>query len=663
MATARGAAVVVAVCLLAVPPSAATRQPPAQPDPQRQVFRAGAHFVRVDAYPIRDGRIVEGLTRPDFELLEDGRPQAIETFEYVDYSGFTPEAARRDPNSQRDAFNLAADPRYRIFVLYLDAYHVPLAGSHAVRRPIVNLLNRILGPQDLFGVLTPAQRPLVDLMLGQQTLTIEEQLARHWDWGQHDRPAERSDEEIALEACFGGAADALIALRRLDKVFRDLQETVMVLDGLRDERKNLLLFSRGWRLPRPAPFASGLLLTPPQVGVTDAGKLTLGNTRAGMPNRTWCQEEALRLPAIDFVQRHRDLIASARQANVTIYPVNPMGLEAAATVEGGRDITYREGGLREMAENTDGIAITMTNNLDAGLKRMADDLRGMYVLGYYTTNTTWDGAVRRITVRLASTGERIRARREYRAPTEAGMEALRNPPAAAAPAVPGAVETAFGSLASIRPGTTLHVYGRVHGSRADVVAEIAASRIEAGRYEQGGDVQIMIMDAEGEIAATGTAKFDRGTRGTVVSMPLAGRAPWNTVVRVRSEGESPEEERLTMRPAPGLLLGDPLVFRAAPAPAAPKQAAAAMQFRRTERLIVEWPLAGDVERWELTLVGRDGRPLDLDVPGTEQVVDGVRKIVANLNLAPLWAGEYAVELRASAPSGTGSHAVAFRLGR
>ena len=40
----------------------------------------------------------------------------------------------------------------------------------------------MMGPQDLFGVLTPAQSPK-DLLLGQLTQTIQEQLAKHPMWG------------------------------------------------------------------------------------------------------------------------------------------------------------------------------------------------------------------------------------------------------------------------------------------------------------------------------------------------------------------------------------------------------------------------------------------------------------------------------------------------
>src|SRR5213595_3304614 len=95
-------------------------QPPTQAQ-QRPVSRAGTHFVRVDAYPTTpDGKIVEGLKAEDFEILEDGKRQAIESFDFIKFDTFTPEAERRDPVSQRAGFDMAADPRYRLFVVYVD---------------------------------------------------------------------------------------------------------------------------------------------------------------------------------------------------------------------------------------------------------------------------------------------------------------------------------------------------------------------------------------------------------------------------------------------------------------------------------------------------------------------------------------------------------------
>src|SRR5262245_17998780 len=101
-------------------------QPPQQPTP---VFRSGTHYVRVDAYPARDGRILEGLNAEDFEIFEDGKAQKIEHLEFVKFAGLAPDIEKRDPDSQGDSFRLAADPQYRVFVIYLDMYHAAIDGS------------------------------------------------------------------------------------------------------------------------------------------------------------------------------------------------------------------------------------------------------------------------------------------------------------------------------------------------------------------------------------------------------------------------------------------------------------------------------------------------------------------------------------------------------
>src|SRR4029079_6660855 len=107
------------VASLALGGAAQQQEPPNQAQ-QRPVFRGGTHFVRVDAYPLQNGKIVEGLKPEDFEVFEDGKPQAVESFDFIKFEGFSPEAERRDPQSQREGFDLAADPRYRLFVVYVD---------------------------------------------------------------------------------------------------------------------------------------------------------------------------------------------------------------------------------------------------------------------------------------------------------------------------------------------------------------------------------------------------------------------------------------------------------------------------------------------------------------------------------------------------------------
>src|SRR5262245_15015759 len=174
-------------------------QPPTQAQ-QRPVFRGGTHFVRVDAYPVQDGKIVEGLKPEDFEILEDGKPQAIDSFDFIKFDTFTPEAERRDPVSQRAGFDMAADPRYRLFVVYVDMHLSTSPGAVAtaddlpkIRQPLVDFFNRIVGPQDLYGFLT-SRNSVKDLVLGQKTSVTVEQVLDLWRAKGVDRDA--ADEAL-----------------------------------------------------------------------------------------------------------------------------------------------------------------------------------------------------------------------------------------------------------------------------------------------------------------------------------------------------------------------------------------------------------------------------------------------------------------------------------
>ncbi len=79
--------------------------------------------------------------------------------------------------------------------------------------------------------------------------------------------------------------------------------------------------------------------------------------------------------------------------------------------------------LRTLADNTDGLAVVDTNDLDKGFQRIVDDMTSYYLLGYYSTNTKLDGKVRKIKVRVKRNGVDVRARRSYRAADRGGDRA------------------------------------------------------------------------------------------------------------------------------------------------------------------------------------------------------------------------------------------------
>jgi hypothetical protein len=129
----------------------APQSPQPQPPPR---FTTEANYVRVDVYPSRAGVPVTDLQAEDFEVLENGVRQKIQAFEHIVISPAGPQTMRLDPNSVRAGEQMAANPRNRVFVIFLDIPHVAVAGSHRIKEPLIRLLDRILGSDDLVAVMT-----------------------------------------------------------------------------------------------------------------------------------------------------------------------------------------------------------------------------------------------------------------------------------------------------------------------------------------------------------------------------------------------------------------------------------------------------------------------------------------------------------------------------
>src|SRR5215470_4667297 len=65
------------------PPAAA--QPPAPAQPPQPTFKLRVDYVEVDVVVTdRDGNLLKNLKKEDFQVLEDGKAQTIDTFTLVD---------------------------------------------------------------------------------------------------------------------------------------------------------------------------------------------------------------------------------------------------------------------------------------------------------------------------------------------------------------------------------------------------------------------------------------------------------------------------------------------------------------------------------------------------------------------------------------------------
>jgi VWFA-related protein len=673
---------VVAVLLLLAVPLAQQQQPPAKPqDPQRPpTFRTEANFVRVDVYATTSGRPVTDLKLEDFEILEDGRPQKVSTFEYVQVRTGGPQAARLEPNTIQASRDVIANPRARVFVLFLDVPHVTIEGTWHSREGLIRLVDRMLGDDDLVGIMTPMMTP-AEVVFARKTDVLARGLRTGAPWGERHTLAEDATDRM-LRDCFPRKEQDDIVkelqLRRRERMTLDsLQDLVVWLREQREERKAIVTVSEGWLLYRP----NRLLMEPivlisgarepgpgPQpVGVGPDGRLRVGplGNHASTANMQECWVKRQWLAAIDNDRVFKDIIDSANRANSTFYTIDPRGLPVfdypigpdappRVTVDA-QHLQQRTDALRVLADNTDGFAVMGNNNLDPGLRRIADDLSSYYLLGYYSGNTKLDGRFRKITVRITRPGVEVRARRGYKAATEEEAAAARK--ATAAPPVPESVtkaRDALGNLARLRPEAKLLTHaiavrdGGVTvwfaGELAKPVAAATSAAITIGSGAAGSTTEVPI--AGGQRAFMGSVK-----------MVTAPSGPIDVRVRVAPAGDIPFTDGLQIDAVTGLSM--PMMFRRGPATGNRYEPAGQAQFSRTERARFDVPKVTGLSLSGVRVLDRNGNPLEVPI------AQGDREgwLSAEVTLAALAPGDYLVEMTATVAAGEQKVLSAFRVGR
>jgi VWFA-related protein len=660
----------------------------AQDQAPQPTFHTEANYVRVDVYPTRDGAPVSDLTAADFEVVEDKVPQRVEQFERVVIRAAGIEQGLREPGTVAESRQAVQNPRARVFVLFLDPKHVDLAASRQIGQPMVNALNRLMGPDDYFGVMTPNMSAR-DITFARRATAIEHLLARDW-WGERDRLISDDPVEHAYAYCYPGVpgpgqttasdqgiAQEMILRRREQQTLDALEEMVVYLRGVREERKAVLALTNGWLLYRPnqnltRPIDNG---EPPLPVIgTDprSGRLTTKDIQnPANASRQTCERDRIALAQIDDEQRLRVIIDEANRSNTSFYPIDPRGLavfdegivpaagvgfgpNANPTLTPQQDsarLTARVTSLRRLAEDTDGTAVVATNNIEAALRRISDDLSSYYLLGYYSTGKL-DGKFHAISVRVKRPGITIRARRGYLSLSAADLSRAAPPPpssaaASAEMAIGAAALSAVARLSAAVRDLPLRVQVAA-GWRPTADGHVVAAFWTVGEVADripGGDLEAVLTTASGEIVASARGRIVAGTTSAMVAViPGQNIQPGDYVVRLRSQSSTGAETVSTPVTLPPESQWSGAIFiRRGPLTGNREVPTADLRFRRSERVRVEVPSA--VDATSARLLDRTGRPLAVPVvSATRADADGTRWATAELVLAPLAPGDYVIDV-------------------
>ena len=415
-----------------------------QGDGQQPVFRGGIDFVRVDVIVSdKKSQPVTNLTQNDFEVLEDGKPVAIEQFKLIKVDG-NPTPGGPPPKQIRDRNDEeleAARDDVRVFVLFMDDYHVRKANSMSVRPTIQRFIQQQLRPTDMIGIMYPLM-PVSDLLLTRDHEKIVNAINTF-----EGRKFDYTPRNIVEQNYARYSTDQVERIRN-DVVMGALQGLATRLGSLRDGRKSIIYVSEGFTAMLP-PQMRRMDASQPADPIQSGAAAGLQDSSREITSEWFGQ--------MDVYSRLRDVYDVANRNNTAVYSLDPRGL---APFEYGFDdipfgpppsfatdrraLQMTQDTLRVLSEETDGRAIVNRNTLAQGLADMMRDSSYYYLLGYTSKQTGADGKFHQISVKVKRSGMDVRARKGFWALTAADVEKISKP----APDVAKPVQTALASIAT-----------------------------------------------------------------------------------------------------------------------------------------------------------------------------------------------------------------------
>ena len=367
---------------------------------QQPTFRVQVDAIEIDAFVTdAQGNPVKGLTIDDFQILEDGAPQAITSFSQVDI----PFEQRTEPLDGKAAIdpdvvsNVTSDGRVYLFMLD----EVSAADALRARVFLKRFLQQHFAANDRGAVVFLGHQ---DPRAAQPFTGNPRLLLAAFDRFTGGFPSEDvspqavlGDDAVSTAAAarrvenFKNAQQAQASIAGLDTMV-GLESAVKMMAGLHGRRKAVLLFSSG--LPEAIFRALSY----------DGGSMTRAEAAA------------------------HSAVTAATRGNVTIYPVDPAGLvtgmldgkdgepadPATAGIDNGP--TDRRMSLSMLADATGGFSLVNSNNFSAAFDRIVRENSTYYVLGFTSSTEKRDGLHHSLRVRVTRPGLQVRAREGYVAP-------------------------------------------------------------------------------------------------------------------------------------------------------------------------------------------------------------------------------------------------------
>jgi len=542
-----------ASCVLLACALGAAAAAPAQPPP---TFPTKVELVTVDVVVVDDKDVpVPGLTRDDFVIEEDGRPQPIVSFEAV-----VAEAPTEAPPATKPAVVVTNDverPRIgRAYALVLDDLGLELGATVGARRAIASFLERSVRDGDEVIMATTSGDAWWSTRIPEgrdDLLAIAARLRSRG--GSVSQAFESMTESEAYLISRGNAVSAQV----MERVVSRWTLSHACLE--RDPGCPGKVAARAGQIDGERRMRTQAVLATVRRAI-DALASVRGRKSLLLFSRGFLEDTEL---------RPRDVVAASREANTAVYFVDARGLVVGpgsasadtAIAPGVADVgkmSFEETvlsslGSQALAEDTGGFSIRNSNDLAAGTERIAAESRVFYMLGFEAPAGKRPSEWRKLRVEVKREGLKVRARRGYTLRAEV-------PPAKPVSAkegtrtLPPAVETVLDSareVAGIPLRATTYVLeprGK-DTTRVMIAAEFDATHLT---FQGAGKSRTARLEVTAAATLRDTGKTFYSDERVEVRVPEGETPGWRSVAREFDLPAGVAQARLVVRdPATGAM--------------------------------------------------------------------------------------------------------------
>ena len=423
---------------------------------QEEVVRVRSNEVRLDVV-VKDkkGRPIKDLKNTDFEVLEDGVPQKVESFRFVSREAAAISSETKENKAEGPGVTATPGKRSTPTVTALVFDRLSPEARSLARKAGLAYADEGMANGGFTGVFgidqalrtvqnftddTKQIKDAVERVTGTVISGYQSGAGKMRDNIERSAGLDQQTQSSAAAASAAGAArdSAGAAAAGAESGQASVAQKLLEMENqMLDHYERLERDQQGF-----ATINSLLAVISPMQNLPGRKTIIFFSEGLKMPPAV-----QVKFPAV---------INAANRANVSIYSIDAAGLRTeSGTTEAARELNSLAGasmanqgrgsdrgasgpylrslernedllrfdprsGLGSLSDQTGGFLIHDTNDLAAALRRIDDDMNGYYFLTYIPQNKEYDGRFRRITVKVARSNVDVQSRQGYYAVESAG---------------------------------------------------------------------------------------------------------------------------------------------------------------------------------------------------------------------------------------------------